>query len=434
MGDPFRRLILDTVSVIIEKDPNGDTLVELLRVATRDLDDDETLADSAKREKLFKTLKLRIHPDKHTGDMERATALYQNVQPFYDRCVANIQKRPSKQQPKAVAPPSKQPTRRNSNSGNGSSRSMNGPTSGPQHRRGNSSNANNGPTLRIEFEFDTRKKWKFLDRAFDQPSFPVRGCLADGLSALVAYQCINSRGAIAHGRKTERFYSQEQVLQKPASVHEKFSMRGGTKTLQGTDVAGIEAIKAEIVTRGPVVSTSFVLTEAFAKRPENRGAFLLSQMAKCHPVLLIGWRVTNLGDLWLAQPLKRGPSDNKKTAICIPFGQFGIDTTILAPLNSFEHVPWQNGPYFDHDMSAAPEWRSWPSLRMHLSSSELERFAECVTGSGGTDGGGLIGLHEKKSTFVVRHKEKFAQSRRCRLKEIRWDKKLGKWLVSFAFV
>uniref|UniRef100_A0A7S0AF87 Uncharacterized protein n=1 Tax=Minutocellus polymorphus TaxID=265543 RepID=A0A7S0AF87_9STRA len=140
-----------------------------------------------------------------------------------------------------------------------------------------------------------------------------------------------------------------------------------------------------------------------------------------------------MGDLWLAQPLKRGPSDSgkKSTAICIPFGQFGIDTTILAPMNSFEHVPWQNGPYFDHDMSAAPEWRSWPSLRMHLSSSELERFAECV--GGGTDGG-LLSLHEKKITFVVRHKEKLAQSRRCRLKEIRWDKKLGKWLVSCSFV
>ena len=428
MGDPFRRLILDTVSVVIAKDANGDTLIELLRVATPDLDPAELCADAAKREKLFKTLKLRIHPDKHPGDMERATALYQDVQPFFDRCVTNIHKRPSKQQPKAAAPP--RPMKRNNSNGGGSSRSTNAPaSSGPQNRRGNSSNA---PTLRIEFEFDTRKKWGYLDRAFDQPSFPVRGCSADGLSALVAYQCINARGAIAHGRKTERFYSQDQVLQKPASVDEKFSMRGGTKTLQGVDAAGIEAIKAEIVTRGPVVSTSFVLTEVFSKRPENRGAFLLSQIGKCHPVLLIGWRVTNLGDLWLAQPLKRGSSDSKKkTAICIPFGQFGIDKTILAPISSFENVPWQHGPYFDHDMGMAPEWRSWPSLRMHLSSSELERFVESV--GGGTDGG-LIALHEKKITFAVRHKEMLAHSRRCRLKEVRWEKNLEKWLVSCSFV
>eukprot|EP00561_Arcocellulus_cornucervis_P000889 CAMPEP_0185813408 /NCGR_PEP_ID=MMETSP1322-20130828/11511_1 /TAXON_ID=265543 /ORGANISM="Minutocellus polymorphus, Strain RCC2270" /LENGTH=59 /DNA_ID=CAMNT_0028510069 /DNA_START=33 /DNA_END=208 /DNA_ORIENTATION=+ len=59
MGDPFRRLILDTVSLIIAKDANGDTLVELLRVATPDLDPEELCADAAKREKLFKTLKLR---------------------------------------------------------------------------------------------------------------------------------------------------------------------------------------------------------------------------------------------------------------------------------------------------------------------------------------------------------------------------------------
>ena len=33
-ADPFRRLVLDTVAVIVKKEPNGDTLIELLRVAT----------------------------------------------------------------------------------------------------------------------------------------------------------------------------------------------------------------------------------------------------------------------------------------------------------------------------------------------------------------------------------------------------------------
>lgn len=412
MTDPFRRLILDTVSVIVKKEPNGDSLIELLKVATPDLDENEVIKDSNKRDKLFRVLQKRIHPDHHSQGDDTVTALFQDVQPFYDRCVANIHKRPSK-----VKPTPASSTSNNSNNSSNSTKSTTAPPRAQMQRRASTS-------IRVEFEFDVRKKWPYL--SFDQPSFPIKGCSADGLSALVAYQCINARGAIAHGRKTERFYSMEQVLQKPASVHEKFTMRGGVKQFQAPD---IEAIKAEIVTNGPVVSTSFVLTDNFAKRPENRGAFLTSQIAKVHPVLIIGWRVTNVGNMWLCQPLKRRTSDN--IVVPVPFGQFGIDVSCLAPKNTFEHVPWQNGPYFDIDMSYAPEWRTWPSLRMHLSSQELEAFGECLDGGTGM---GIIGSYENKASFVVRHKGKFAHSRRCRLREVKFDKKLGKWLVSCTFV
>eukprot|EP00562_Extubocellulus_spinifer_P003417 CAMPEP_0178487340 /NCGR_PEP_ID=MMETSP0696-20121128/9273_1 /TAXON_ID=265572 /ORGANISM="Extubocellulus spinifer, Strain CCMP396" /LENGTH=405 /DNA_ID=CAMNT_0020115033 /DNA_START=233 /DNA_END=1447 /DNA_ORIENTATION=+ len=405
MTDPFRRLILDTVSVIVKKEPNGDSLIELLKVATPDLDESEVIKDSNKRDKLFRVLQKRIHPDHHSQGDDTVTALFQDVQPFYDRCVANIHKRPSKVKPKPAASTSNN----SNNSSNSTLKSTTAPPRAQTQRRATS--------IRVEFEFDVRKKWPYL--SFDQPSFPIKGCSADGISALVAYQCINARGAIAHGRKTERFYSMEQVLQKPASVHEKFTMRGGVKQFQAP---AIEAIKAEIVTNGPVVSTSFVLTDNFAKRPENRGVFLTSQIAKVHPVLIIGWRVTNMGDMWLCQPLKRKPSDN--TVVPVPFGQFGIDVSCLAPKNTFEHVPWQNGPYFDIDMSYAPEWRTWPSLRIHLSSQELEAFGECLDGGTGM---GIIGSFENKASFVVRHKGKFAHSRRCRLREVKYDKKLGKW-------
>ena len=409
-ADPFRRLILDTVSVIVKKEPNGDALIELLKVATPELDENEVLKDSGKRDKLFRVLQKRIHPDHHAPGDDRVTTLFQDVHSFYESCVANIHKRASKVKPKPTAS-----TSNGSNNSDNSGKSAPTPPSAPMQR---------GASIRVEFEFNVRKKWPYL--TFDHPAFPTKGCSADGLAALVAYQCINARGAIAHGRKTERFYSMEQVLQKPASVHEKFTQRGGTKQFQAPE---IEAIKAEIVTNGPIVSTSFVLTESFAKRPENRGAFLTSQMVKVHPVLIIGWRITNVGNMWLCQPLKRKATDT--SSIPVPFGQFGIDVCCLAPMNTFEHVPWQNGPYFDIDMSYAPEWRTWPSLRMHLSSQELEAFGECLDQGTGM---GIIGAHEKKASFVVRHKAKVAHSRRCRLREVKFDKKLGKWLVSCTFV
>lgn len=91
-ADPFRRLILDTVAVAISKPPSASALIELLRIASPNAsltESDVTSQDSTKRDKLFKTLKLRIHPDKHPGDeSERVTELYQNVGTFYDKCVA----------------------------------------------------------------------------------------------------------------------------------------------------------------------------------------------------------------------------------------------------------------------------------------------------------------------------------------------------------
>ena len=99
MGDSaFRRLLLDTVSTVIAQPPSTASLIDLLRIATPSLlasissskqqqDDAHAIVrDASQREKLFRTLQLRIHPDKHSGE-ERATALFQDVTTFYGKCV-----------------------------------------------------------------------------------------------------------------------------------------------------------------------------------------------------------------------------------------------------------------------------------------------------------------------------------------------------------
>ncbi|KAL3798814.1 hypothetical protein HJC23_004602 [Cyclotella cryptica] len=97
----FRRLLLDTVSTTIAQPPSSSALIELLRVATPDLlpsssntnqrhKADETVRNASQREKLLRTLQSRIHPDKHLAD-ERATALFQEVTLFYERCVKAIE-------------------------------------------------------------------------------------------------------------------------------------------------------------------------------------------------------------------------------------------------------------------------------------------------------------------------------------------------------
>ena len=77
------------------------------------------------------------------------------------------------------------------------------------------------------------------------------------IPAQVAYQCINARGAIAHGGKTGLKYDVNKEANSFRTVEEVFSLHGGTKKFHD-----ISDIKSELMLRGPLVSASFVLTEA----------------------------------------------------------------------------------------------------------------------------------------------------------------------------
>ena len=73
--------------------------------------------------------------------------------------------------------------------------------------------------------------------------------------------CLNARGAIAHGRKTENKFNNELVLKESVwskSVDDMFSLLGGAKEL-----CGAGEIKEEMMKNGPVVSTKFHPSETF---------------------------------------------------------------------------------------------------------------------------------------------------------------------------
>ena len=100
----FRRLFLDTVATVIVQPPSETSLIELLRLATPTLlaSTDEQkqqsaliVRDASKRDKLFRTLQLRIHPDEHVSDA-RVTKLFQDVTLFYDMCVAEMENEDSR--------------------------------------------------------------------------------------------------------------------------------------------------------------------------------------------------------------------------------------------------------------------------------------------------------------------------------------------------
>jgi len=71
MSDPFRRLFLDQVDIIIKKEPSREVLLTLLQLATPGL---VTLGNTTETKKIFRALLLRVHPDKHPND-KRATIL-----------------------------------------------------------------------------------------------------------------------------------------------------------------------------------------------------------------------------------------------------------------------------------------------------------------------------------------------------------------------
>lgn len=172
MGDPFRRLFLDTLELILKKEPDQETLLVLLQLATPGLDE-SCLNNRSETKKIFRTLLTRVHPDKHPTDSDRATRLCHDVKVFYENCGMS-------------SPEPKQKKRRKSGS--------------PK-------------STAFPLEFRSREKWPHID--FTMRDAETQLTRAE-VSCLVAYQCINTRGAIAHGKKISNKFSHEQAINRAA--------------------------------------------------------------------------------------------------------------------------------------------------------------------------------------------------------------------------
>ena len=371
--DPFRLIFLNVVRDTINKDPGRESLCDLFKLTTPDMEDGD-VDHVTKRLKLHKQLKLRLHPDKHPGD-KSITALYQEVDIFITECTATLKGSPQKKK-KASSPDS----------------------------------------TRFPFEFDVQDSWPHL--SFEYPQYPQK-CWGQGLASLVAYQCINARGSIAHGKKNELSYKNEHALKNQGGVGVDVIIQkhGGSKSL-----FGIDDIKEELTERGPVVSTSFFLSSDFVQNTENAGFFVQNYKDYLHPVLIVGWKLTS----WLVKPLYQKESTTR--SVRIAFGQFNIDQHCVAPTDSFENRFWQPGPYFGISPPQTPKWRtSWTKFVTSLNSLELEKLGDCFEN-------GLISAEKNKSTFTIYAIAKRAHSRKCYLKEVNWKKETKTWRVEMTFV
>jgi len=375
--DPFRQFYLEQVQTIIEKkECSASNLLELLKMSSPNITMEKVINNvNNDREKSLKILKLRIHPDKHPHAPIVATKLFQDVQGFYDKCCDKLHVTVT--------------------NGDGGS---------------TVSNTEFPAKFRVQFA------WPFLGNEFE----PVSGRSVQGqedLARLMACRCINARGAISHGKPTGLVFDTSDFRE--STVESIFQARAdGFRTL-----TTVEEIKLELMTRGPVISTSFRLSEGFAdsKNSHSNTSFLLSRIGDTHPLLIVGWKFTKFGDVWVVNHL------DYNLEHMIAFGHFDIDKRCIAPMRSFEHDSWQAGPYFRFDFSNNPTWRDNESFAMLMPSSRLELLAACF------DNAGLHEVIDNNVHFELCDQTKMAHSRTCVLKELTWDSNANLWKVFVEF-
>lgn len=170
---------------------------------------------------------------------------------------------------------------------------------------------------------------------------------------------------------------------------------------------------------GPVVSVTFIPTKDFADKHE--ASIVRSRINKRHYCLIIGWKLTEFGEVWLVNNYLG------TDVLEIPFGKYNIDETVIVPKDNFDNTTWQKGPHFDLDMSTVKGWLQLKAIDFMLKSSEFEVFAGVL---------GKIGINEailKKTRFVVRDQKTNAHSRTCNLKEVSWNQEKLMWRIAFIF-
>lgn len=400
--DPFRALFLRQVRTILSGQPSREALYQLLTTVTPELTD-EDLDDESRRGRAFKELCLRVHPDKHPND-DTATAVFQEVPPFYEACVRRLH----------VPIQKKSLQEMKEDSGGSPSKSTHNNTA----NQGVIQNRSSCPV-----DFIATEKWPYL--SFQHPVVPnikVLFAKSNALELCMGYRCINLRGAIAHRARPNLFFGWSKVESDTARFqtteqiwNAKFR---GTRRLDT-----VEAIQTEVSTRGPVLSTSFVLSSRFSNTTEHSDAFYLQRINQTHPLVIVGWKSTPLGDVWLVYPPITS-SRRSTELIPIAFGQFGINTLCLAPESDLQDKAWQAGPFLDLNLSKWPDaWMTWKKCDIHLTSNELEKLSECL-------GTGFVIAAEKQTRFVLRDERKLAHSRAYTLKDVQWNAAKQMWKVS----
>jgi len=377
---------------ITTQDANFNTLYSLLLLVMPQLKR-EDMTNKKIRLQAVKELLRQIHPLNFPGE-EKAKITYEGLQSFYDRScerylaahnVVAIQEKENAQ-PKRVSEKSMQQSL--------------------LHQDGSQDP--------MRCDFFVGQKWKYLGN-YCRP-LPITNITTGKILApLVAYQCINARGSIAHGRRPSLIYSWDNVMAcSGLSVLDIFAKYGGHVV-----ISDVKSIKAELMHGGPVVSTTFIPDEKIAKR--YSASIIESRLNKYHYCLIVGWTGTSNGEVWLVQNYQGN------AIIHVPIGRHHIEDIVVFPKNRLDTLTWQNGPYLDRDMSKVDGWLEMNSVELVIKTHELELLAEVF------DGHGLHHVMANKERFVLRDMKIQSKSRSCILAEVIWDKHAKVWIIKCQF-
>jgi len=264
-------------------------------------------------------------------------------------------------------------------------------------------------------EFNVINKWPHIqyNNPYTQPQMTM-----SKFSVAVAYQCINARGGIAHGIKTELHFGNNQIAKCPStSVGQVFSSFGGTKQMHD-----IDEIKDELMKNGPVVSTSFCPTDAFL----STNSIGKSDNSIQSDILIVGWKQLASGEVWIVQPLYHNGGLTSQV-VYVAMGQFGIDDCCLAPKSNLENKPWQSGPYYDANMTGVENvWQTWPVIESFVDSIDA-LFKEIGTVVS-------LGTLTEAPTITVRDENKIAHSKKATLNSVKWEPERRQYKLKFTFI
>ena len=461
--------ILDQVETVLSKEPSEESLYQLLKLVSPALDRAAVKRDHLN---LYKKVQFQINSNTDASKAIRAQIVCESLEPFYMKCVKTLggsrertSSAASARSTRSVRSSASTASRRRMIESRNSTDSLRSAASirsadtsirsaathgtsdsfgiksapstdslfNPANKRTSAKrqppkssapklggiNFRNPVPKNTEAEFDVTTKWPFMNIQ-QHPSIPP----AEQIGSRVAFQCINARGAITHGRAPEKAYSAKNGMTN--SVRDEFGKWGGYETLTTVD-----AIKRELVERGPVVSTSFILSSAFLDFGTGRRSSFNSDLEnKKHPVLIVGWENTMVGQVWNVLPIVTTLSGTKvqEKYHKVAFGQYNIDKKCLVPSSNFEKWSWQNGPYFEYkfDMDYSL-WGTWDKIDVTITSKQLGVLSRSL-------GGDLISAAISKKKVTLQDKEKKAHSVSCTLGKMVHIEDGDKWKVSLDFV
>ena len=249
MADHFRQFFLDTIHRIVDKEPSAEGLHELLKTVAPNITYKQVIDSSSDCPKAFKTLKLRIHPDKHPQE-KRATSLFQNVQIYYDSSLALISSLGTSSLTQSSPNTRKRKHRSKAKHGNGG---------GSNHAHPEEEDYTQSVS-KFPSEFSASTHWPHISLTEPHPpDHDYSNMTPTTLPLHLAYKCLHARGAIAHQTEISRMYSWNDVTKQESmshSIRNVFEDVGGTK-----EVRGRIDIKQELMKRGPLVSVTFQLRD-----------------------------------------------------------------------------------------------------------------------------------------------------------------------------